>query len=134
VGSLLAAINWRSRVRAEFAMSSYTNHPRAIYNCVRQSDDNFYSGNTRRAEAEIILGQTKAALEEMKMSRSHRLIGLSDDLLKVFPLIPESLYKRVFLFVRFCNVTTLYTRLTRSKRLIKEYDLNYFALLSTNII
>jgi hypothetical protein len=109
-------------------MSSYTNYPSAIYNRVRQSNDNFYAGNTRRAEAEIMLGQTKAALEEIKKSDSYRLTVLSDNLLKAFPSIPESLCKRVFLSVRFCIVMALYQRPMRSKILLKRYNLNCFAL------
>ena len=114
-------------------MSSYTNYPRAIYNYVRESGDNFYAGNTRKVEAESILGQTKAALEDIKRSKSYSLTNLSDKLLELFALIPESLCRRVFLFVRFCNVTTFYQRLVTSKRLIREYGLeeyglNYFAL------
>ena len=114
-------------------MSSYTNYPRAIYNYVRESGDNFYAGNTRKVKAESILSQTKAVLEEIKRSKLYSLTNLSNKLLELFALILESLYRKVFLFVRFCNVTTFYQRLVTSKRLIKEYSLeeyslNYFAL------
>jgi hypothetical protein len=128
VGSLLAAIDWRSRVYAEFAMPSYTNYPRAIYNYARESDNNFYAGNTRKVEAESILGQTKAALEEIKRPKSYRLAIWSDKLLELFPLITESRCRRVFLFVRLCNVTTFYQRLVTSKRIIREYGLEEYGL------
>ena len=89
-------------------MPLYTNYLRAIYNYVEESNNNFYTSNIKKVKAKSILSQTKATLKEIKKSKLYRLTVLSNKLLKLFLLITKLLYRRVFLFVCLCNVTTFY--------------------------